>query len=41
MHDTSENDVFWGYTQTDQSALSLLTWTECTYYIKRMRLYTS
>lgn len=25
MHVTSENYVLWGYTQTDQSALSLLT----------------
>lgn len=25
MHDTSENYVFWGYTQTDQSVLRLLT----------------
>lgn len=25
MHDTSEKYVFWGYTQTDQSVLRLLT----------------
>lgn len=40
MHDTSENYVFWGYTNWSK-CLTFTYWTKCAYYIKRMRLYTS